>query len=126
MLLHRITRQIFTGMGAFLIAAPVFAADNFNTRRHPHHGSHSQQISVGTNGLPSFLPRIGTYSGGISALRDRGNGNYFMTDTGRHLREPRSTRSGLQLAPKARIINVNVQTIGSECSYEHGVCVIRP
>ena len=63
------------------------------------------------------MPGIGTYSGGISALRVRGNGIYFAVD-------PLTTASMTRpLAPVAKVVTVAGE---DACSYEAGVCVIRP
>ncbi|MGF0539579.1 hypothetical protein ACQQ2Q_16390 [Agrobacterium sp. ES01] len=99
---------------------------NGRNQRHGHHdrgGWHSGPrpnpgIIVG-GGSITVLPGIGTYSGSISAYRVPGNGTYFGVDRG----EPRIVKS--TIAPKARIIVVSEQ--GNEaCTYEAGVCVIRP
>ena len=121
MFLYRIAPRILTVAVAVSAAIPSSAADDFGARQNHHH---RQQASVGTNGLPSYIPHLGTYGGAISALRVRGNGNYFAIDNG--LSRPPRSGAAMPLAPKARIIHVNDGANRSACSYEHGVCVIRP
>jgi hypothetical protein len=106
---------------ALLIGLPVLAAD-YSKDRRPHHG-HRPSTTFSTGGLPSYVRGVGTFSGAISALKVKGNGIYFGFNGG--LSRSRSSVSA-PLAPKARIINVSAKTLGSECSYEAGVCVIRP
>lgn len=69
------------------------------------------------SGLPSILPGIGTYSGGVSALRVKGHGIYFSVDP------LARTPVRPSLAPVARIVPV---AGAAACSMEAGVCVIRP
>ncbi|BCH52553.1 hypothetical protein RvVAR031_01630 [Agrobacterium vitis] len=58
-------------------------------------------IGIGTHG--------GTYTFGVSAWR-----------------ADRSGRNTIPLAPKAKIIDVKAQLEASPCTYEAGVCIIRP
>ena len=102
-------------------AAPAAMADGFAPHRTFHHHRHDQ---VGGNGLPSYVRGVGTFAGGISAVRFRGNGIYFYSQNGiaSALPEPE--------APKVKIISVGeneTRAYGatSACAYEHGVCVIR-
>lgn len=92
--------------------------------RHDRNRDYSSNFS-GHSDLPSSIRGIGTYAGGISALRVRGNGIYFHVDAGRREVSP------VILAPKAKIIEVN-QTVDNSafaprfgCLTEMGVCVIR-
>ncbi len=77
---------------------------------------------AGGNGLPSYLSGVGTYVGGIAASRFPYNGNYFSVDDGNALqgRAPTDNVAG------PRIIRVNKRHLNANCSYEAGVCVIRP
>lgn len=81
---------------------------------HPH-----LQAVVGGAGLPSVVPGIGTFAGSISAVRVRGSGMYFAIE---------GSRSGVipYRPPVARIIGIDAEMDDSACSYEAGVCVIRP
>ncbi|WP_416407690.1 hypothetical protein [Agrobacterium rosae] len=121
MFLYRITCRFVAVATVFSIAVTAVAAEDFGSRRNFGH----HQATVGSNGLPSVIPRIGTYSGAISALRVRGNGNYFAIDNGLS-RAGQDRRAAMPVAPKARIIHVDAQSISSACAYEKGVCVIRP
>ena len=65
--------------------------------------------------------RAGHFHGGaISAWRDRGNGTYFYFDTGAGM--PPVARG--QAAAGGRVIRVLPGNDG--CSWEGGVCVVRP
>lgn len=121
MFLYRITCRSVAIVAAISVSVTAVAAEDFGSRHNFGH----HQTAVGSNGLPSIIPRLGTYSGAVSALRVRGNGNYFAIDNGLgHVGQDRPAR--VALAPKARIIHVDAQNIGSACAYEKGVCIIRP
>ena len=122
MLQRRIPALIMMVAGAILTFVPPAAAEDFYGR-HPYR-HHQSQVSFSTDGLPSALPG-GTYIGGISALRVRGNGNYFAISSG-FSRKGITDRAGLQLAPMAKIISVHAENADDACAYEHGVCIIRP
>ncbi len=85
----------------------------------------TQQV-IGTDGLPSVVPGVGTFSGGISAMRIKGNGIFFAGERGL-LNVPETSA----LAPTAKIISIDgdVASNGFQpreaCAYEAGVCVIR-
>ena len=121
MFLYRITCGLVASIAAISVSVTAVAAGDFGSRHNFGH----HQTAVGSNGLPSIIPRLGTFSGAISALRVRGNGNYFAIDNGLS-RAGQDRREGVTLAPKARIIHVDAQSIGSACAYDKGVCIIRP
>ncbi|MDH7802962.1 MULTISPECIES: hypothetical protein [unclassified Rhizobium] len=122
MLQRRIAALAVMTAGMIFTAMPPAAADDFYGRHHYQH--RQSQVSFSTDGLPSTLSG-GTYVGGISALRVRGNGNYFALSGGLS-RKGATANMGAQLAPVAKIINVHAETAGDACAYEHGVCIIRP
>ncbi|MCF1446787.1 hypothetical protein FS834_03985 [Agrobacterium vitis] len=71
-------------------------------QRRSHTGSAAGSIiGIGTPG--------GTYTFGVSAWRTDRNG-----------------QNSAPLAPKAKIIDVKAQLETSPCTYEAGVCIIRP
>lgn len=122
MLQCRIAALTMMVAGAILTFVPLAVAEDFYGRHDYRH--RQSQVSFSTDGLPSTLPG-GTYVGGISALRVRGNGNYFAIGGG--LSRQRATAAATaQLAPRAKIIDVRAETAGDACAYEHGVCIIRP
>lgn len=122
MLPRRIAAFAMVATGViFAVMPPVMAGDFYGRRDYRHRQS---QVSFSTDGLLSTLSG-GTYVGAISALRVRGNGNYFAVG-GRLARNGAGVTMGTQLAPKAKIINVRAGTAGNACAYEHGVCIIRP
>jgi hypothetical protein len=83
--------------------------------RHDHR---RQSVVIGGD-LPTHVPGIGTYSGGLSAFRDRGNGVYLYREGGRS-----AEREPFRLQDGPRIV---VPGGGdAQCSNESGVCVIRP
>ncbi|MGV8937473.1 MAG: hypothetical protein ACOH2J_10150 [Allorhizobium sp.] len=100
-------------------ARDVRLTRNFRVEPHDRDRNDRQQI-VGGAGLPSILPGIGTYVGAVSAVNVSGNGIYFAVDNAALLGPT------VILAPKAKIIHVNFEGDGPACSYEAGVCVIRP
>ena len=107
-------------------SARHFRSDrHFQTARHfradqDREHSVSRHELVGGDGLPSILPGIGTYAGAVSAAGERGNGIYFSADNASVL------RPDVILAPKAKIIVVDFEGDSPACSFEAGVCVIRP
>ncbi|KAA1237755.1 hypothetical protein FHL81_01120 [Agrobacterium tumefaciens] len=124
MLQRRIAALTMMVAGVIFTVMPPAAADDYYGRRDYHHQHRQSQVSFSTDGLPSTLSG-GTYVGAISALRVRGNGNYFAIGGGLSRKGATLTR-GSQLAPKAKIINVRAETADDACAYEHGVCIIRP
>jgi len=101
-------------LGAGLVPAQ---ADEFRHRFH-HYGQGWQEGAAGVNGLPAHIRGIGTFAGGITATRIRGNGVYIAIAPGLG-GEPASA------APRVKIINVSETPEKDNCSMEHGVCVIR-
>ncbi|KJF68181.1 hypothetical protein [Rhizobium nepotum] len=122
MLQRRIAALAMMVAGVIFTAMPPAAAEDFHGRHHYQH--RQSQVSFSTDGLPSTLSG-GTYVGAISALRVRGNGNYFAIGGGLS-RKGAAVSMAAQLAPKAKIINVRAETASDACAYEHGVCIIRP
>jgi len=88
-------------------------------RGHGHYHGGSEAV-IGSNGLPSVIPGIGTFAGSISGLRIKGNGVFFAID--------RNTKPKVVAyrAPKAKIIEISAENPEEACSFEAGVCVIRP
>lgn len=81
--------------------------------------------SYGGYDLPSVIPDLGTYAGNLSAYRDQGNGIYF-SQAGRYRYVAETGIDAAPPAKRAKIITVTPQTIASACSWEEGVCVVRP
>lgn len=116
------TGLVIAGTLSLYLDAPQLSAGEYSHSRHPHrtgHDRHHQQSVVGGAGLPSVVPGIGTFAGSISAVRVRGAGIYFAIE---------GSRSDVVTyrPPVARIIEVDAEMSDSACSYEAGVCVIRP
>lgn len=122
MLQHRIVALIMMVAGGISISLQPAAAGDFHSRSYTTY--RQSQVSFSTDGLPSTLPG-GTYVGGISALRVRGNGNYFAVGSGISRQIATDVYRSL-LAPKAKIMTISAETARDACAYEHGVCVIRP
>ncbi len=72
-------------------------------------------------GLPTTLPGAGTYAGGIEAVSDPGNGNYFAVNGSLDLAMP-----GRVARPSAKIIVVRPDENNASCDMQKGVCIIRP
>lgn len=96
-------------------------------RQKPHYDDQNRQRDViGGDGLPSVVGGLGTFSGGISAVRLKGNGIYIASDvdiTG----NPRLSLG----APSVKIITVAEDFADTQfdasnaCAYENGICIIR-
>lgn len=84
-----------------------------------HHHGRSEAI-IGSNGLPSVIPGIGTFAGSISGLRIKGNGVFFA------INPASGPKSIAYRPPKAKIIEISEEDADQACAYEAGVCVIRP
>ncbi|HXV29181.1 MAG TPA: hypothetical protein VD840_02515, partial [Sinorhizobium sp.] len=88
-------------------------------------GGYAPDYSYGGYDLPSVVPGLGTYAGNLSAFRDEGNGIYFSrTGDYRYLAE--SSFDAAPPAKRAKVIIVSPQTNALACSWEAGVCVVRP
>lgn len=89
---------------------------------------HDRSDFYGDGGLPDHLDGLGTYSGDLSASRDRHNGNYFYVDrNGRFDRD--DATMGILTGPGRRgpsIIGIAPDGFESVCDRRGGVCVIRP
>lgn len=98
------------------------AGERYDRHGRHHHGhDHGRRDAViGSNGLPSVIPGIGTFAGSISGLRIKGNGVFFAID-----RAPTS-KVIVHRAPIAKIIEISAENPDQACSFEAGVCVIRP
>ncbi|MBB4065231.1 hypothetical protein [Gellertiella hungarica] len=111
-------------MASFISASSTLAGDfdyGGGRQRPWHHGHHHHPLPPsygGGYGLPTIVPGLGTFAGSITALRVRGVGTYFYVEG------LGSSRTPMQPTPKAKIINVKAAK--DPCSYENGVCVIRP
>ncbi|MCA1443333.1 hypothetical protein I6F07_24555 [Ensifer sp. IC4062] len=88
-------------------------------------GAYDDVGSYGGDDFPSVTPGIGTYAGGISAFRQEGNGIYFRQYGNYNYLTEGATASTPPLN-RAKIIVVSPQPNDRVCSWEHGVCVIRP
>lgn len=116
--------------GLALVTAGTAATAGERSRGHGgvvsgygHRDGGGIAIPYGGAGLPSFVRGLGTFAGSISAVREPGNGIYFAVDG--DLVRARPVRYGV--APSAvKIITVTDRTEAESCSYEAGVCVIRP
>ncbi len=103
-----------------LVSSTLAVAGDRMMDRHPHHHHQHQQSVIGGNGLPSVVPGVGTFAGDLSAVRIKGNGIFMAFD------RRANHRAVIVPAPKARIIEISVENEDSACSFEAGVCVIRP
>lgn len=104
---------------ALISSTGIGLAGDRHHRGHGHHKSQGQAV-IGSNGLPSVIPGIGTFVGSVSGLRVKGNGVFLAIDRG--LRP----QIIAYRAPKAKIIEISAENPDEACSFEAGVCVIRP
>lgn len=121
MLLVRITAAMVALTLPIATASHAHAGENHRSDTYGHGQRHLQRSFYGGNGLPSYIHGLGTYADSISGVRARGNGIYFAAEGQGYSVSPAKEQS-----LRRRIIHVNSRTIGAECSYEAGVCVIRP
>ncbi len=105
---------------ALPLASTVASAGDWGADHHRHRHEHHQQSVFGGDGLPSVVPGVGTFVGSLSAVRIKGNGIFIALDR----RQPR--HSVIVAAPKVQIIEISAENEDSACSFEAGVCVIRP
>ena len=103
-----------------LLASTVASAGDRATDRDRHNDHHHERGIVGSDGLPSVIPGVGTFVGNLSAVRIKGNGIFIAVD------RPATRRNMATPAPKAQIIEISAENEDSACSFEAGVCVIRP
>lgn len=118
MILSRVEVAALVSLTILAMASPAISKDG-NRHSGRGHQPRQEQSIVGTGGLPSVVPGIGTFVGSISAVRIKGNGVFIAVDRG-----SRSTAVAYR-APKARIIEVAAENTDDACSLEAGVCVIR-
>lgn len=115
-LLSAMTVALLVSTAALAGEWGIDGASRDGWNRHHHHNPPPSY--GGGYGLPTIVPGLGTFAGTISALRVRGVGTYFYVEGFG------GTKRDMIPAPKAKIISV--ETERDPCSYESGVCVIRP
>lgn len=98
--------------------ASLATAGEYHHRGYRHHEVW-QEGAAGVDGLPVHIRGIGTFAGGITAVRFHGNGVYIAVAPGIVLTERPV------IAPKAKVITVSDHPEKDVCSMEHDVCVIR-
>jgi hypothetical protein len=113
-------RAALVSMTVALVSAVgiVEAGERYGRHQGHHHGR--GEAIIGSNGLPSVIPGIGTFAGSISGLRIKGNGVFFAID-----RDVRPKVVAYR-APKAKIIEISEENQDESCSFEAGVCIVRP
>lgn len=79
-----------------------------------------------SNNLPTRIPGLGTYSGGISAKRFKGNGIYFSIDGNDRYVRGRANGKKNSPRPGAKIIDMQDAQHDMDCDNPGDVCVIRP
>ena len=121
MLSTRIATALIAVFGSMLTANCTHANDSFEHGKRGHSEGQKQQSYYGGNGVPSYIRNVGTYSGSALAIREPRNGTYVSADGAvSHLTK---TSGGWD---RPQIIRINAKTMDEACSYEAGVCVIRP
>ena len=86
--------------------------------RHPRDRYYEDLGGISSYGLPTHIPGLGTFAGGISGVHVRGVGNYFYIQPG----VPRQQVIN-PLRPRAKVIR---GSNSASCSMENRICVIRP
>lgn len=121
MLSTRIATALIAVFGSMLIANCTHANDSFEHGKRGHSEGQKQKSYYGGNGVPSQIRNVGTYAGSAYAMRARRNGTYMSADGA--INNPTDIR-GNWTSPA--IIRIKAKTMDEACSYEAGVCVIRP
>lgn len=121
MLSIRIASTTLAVLGPIMVANHAYATDHVEHEKRGHSNRQTQQSYYGGNGLPSHIRNVGTYAGSAYTMRARRNGTYVSADAAIH--NPAQIR-GNWTSPT--IIRINARTMDETCSYEAGVCVIRP
>lgn len=121
MLSIRIAPIILAVLGPIMVANHAQASDHVEHEKSGHGNRQKQQSYYGGNGVPSHIRNVGTYAGSAYAMRARRNGTYVSAE-GAINNAARTTGNWTRPA----IIRVNARTMDEACSYEAGVCVIRP
>ena len=121
MLLTLIATAFIAVFVSILTANCTHARDNFEYEKRSHREGQKQRYYYGGNGLPSHIRNVGTYSGSAFAIHKPRNGTYVSANGAvSHLTK---TSEGWD---RPQIIRINAKTMDEACSYEAGVCVIRP
>jgi hypothetical protein len=121
MLTPRIAASFIVVTGAIIGVSHANAMDNLQYKNSTNHHRQQYRSYYGGDGLPSYIRGIGTYAGAVSGMRAPRNGIYFAAEGTNG-----NATSTIPSPYRPRIIHVNRKTMGAECSYEAGVCVIRP
>lgn len=79
-----------------------------------------------SNNLPTRIPGLGTFSGGISAKRFKGNGIYFSIDGNDRYVRGKTNSGKTSPRPGAKIIDMQDAQNDMDCDNPGDVCVIRP
>ncbi len=125
-----LTVAILISLGFFTVAVAGERSDGRGSRIEiktrttglGHYRHHGADPIYGGDDFPSFIPGRGTYSGSLSALRQRGNGTYYRVE---RRNSDFAGDVGYELNPLPKIINVTPGNAGQACAWEPGVCVIR-
>ena len=121
MLSTRIATALIAVFVPILTANCTHARDNFEYEKRSHREGQKQRSYYGGNGVTSYIRNVGAYSGSAFAIREPRNGTYVSADGAvSHLTK---TSGGWD---RPQIIRINAKTMDEACSYEAGVCVIRP
>lgn len=95
--------------------------DKWGERRERRH---RDRPIYGDGPLPDYIPGVGTYSGGVSAVRIPRHGTYFYVEGNRKNRAP-SVLEAPSGGPK--VVVPDKKTLDTACDRSRGaVCVIRP
>lgn len=127
------------GLAVVLVAGGMTAADARDGWQPRHHGHHSRHKLLPTLERESHGGGLSTrlrysrsdreyahggnfYGGAIAAYRNGGNGTYFYIDDDGAIERPGRPTKRERSGPKIIIVTPGL----SGCSWEAGVCVIRP
>ncbi|MCR9139888.1 MAG: hypothetical protein NXI27_28105 [Alphaproteobacteria bacterium] len=110
--------------GALLLAASAFALPSGPASADDNSGAPYQVAD--SNNLPTRIPGLGTFSGGISAKRFKGNGIYFSIDGNDRYVRGQGNPAKTSPRPGAKIIDMQDAQHDMDCDNPGDVCVIRP
>ena len=119
---HVLFRRRFT---AALLAAAVLTAPLVpSAALSAEHVQAPYQVADNNN-LPTRVPGLGTYSGGISARQFKGNGIYFSVDGDNYCCQRPEGKKGTRRSG-AKIIDMEDAQHAMDCDNPGDVCIMRP
>lgn len=123
---HTTKRHVKTAriLGALMLAATMYTVSY--APAHAAEESNAPYQVADSNNLPTRIPGLGTFSGGISARQFKGNGIYFSIDGNDRYGGGQTNSKKSSPRPGAKIIDMQDAQHDMDCDNPGDVCVIRP